>query len=150
MNNLELKTNELFSSQKKRPFVVWVIFISYILSTASTISSYMFFWSGKIQQVPELGVIANSMTVVDYGFSFIMGVLNMIGAWMLFNLKRNSYNIFLSVFGICLLSIVYQAFIKSHSAGLGMIGLYGEMFSCMTAVFIVFYIRKLIKKDVIK
>ena len=135
-------------SQIKRPFFIWLILISYIISAAFTLLSYILNTFHLVPLLEGLETVYNP-TTMDYVFEIIFTVLNLTGAIWLFQLKRKSYYLFLIILGLNLITSAYHLLFKDNLFGIASVSLVIEMFGWLTTIIIIIYIRKYIKEKLL-
>lgn len=138
------------SIQRKRPKLVWVITIFYVISAGWTLLSLALIYSRVIPLNEAQAAYFKSQTFLDILFAIATGLLNFLGAIYLFLLRRAAFYLFLLAFVLGMVMTVYHIFFKNWLAAIGGPGLIGVIIGWGTSVAIIIYARKLIKKDILK
>src|ERR1700759_4831351 len=92
----------------KRPPLVWVISFLYFGSVAWSMLSFLFIFSHVVPVNPVQEAYFKSQGVLDYGLSFVVGALNLIGAITLFRLMKSAFIFFLTAFCIAFVFALYH------------------------------------------
>lgn len=138
------------SPQKhKRPKLVWIITIFYIFSAGYTLLSFVLIYGGLIPLNETQQAYFNSLNIFDISLIIITGVLNLIGAIMLFLLRKFAYYAFLSAFILSMLMIVYQAIFKDWISAIGS-RLIGAVIGWCISIAIILYAKSLMSKEILK
>ena len=82
--------------QHKRPKWVWAISIFYFFSAAYTLLSFYLINSGAVAVPEATKAYLDSLTAMDYAFTILIGLANLIGAISLFLLRKIAYPLFLA------------------------------------------------------
>jgi hypothetical protein len=134
----------------KRPKLVWVITLFYILSAGWTLLSFSLIYSGAIPINKAQEVYFGSQTTIDTMLTLAMVSLNTLGAIFLFLLRRHALHFFLSAFSIGLLMTVYHILFKNWLGAIDRPGLVGALTGWIISISIIFYTYKLIKREILK
>jgi hypothetical protein len=134
----------------KRPALVWLISIFYVLSVGWTIFSYFMIFSGAIPQTEQVKAYYQSLTIIDYVPSLVIGTAYLVGAILLFLLKKPAFLLFLITFGVNLVFTVYQIFATNWLSAIGGPGLCGAIFGYIINIAIIVYSKRLIDKGVLR
>jgi len=97
---------------KKRPGWVWAISIFYFFSAAYTLLSFYLIYSGKIPLQPAQKAYFESLTIVDMGLTVLLGLSNLIGAVLLFCLRRQAFYFLAFPFAAGLVMTAWQILSK--------------------------------------
>ena len=79
---------------KKRPILVLVILIFFLVTVVSTLLSLYLIYVGKISLVDMPGIRFKSLTFIDIGLSLFVGLTNLTGALLLFFLRKQALYFF--------------------------------------------------------
>lgn len=137
------------STERKRPKLVWVITIFYVISAGWTLLSFALIYSGVIQVNKAQEVYFKSQTFLDALITVAIGSLNVIGSISLFLLKRKAFYLFLSAFILSMLMSVHHIFLRNWLAAIGGPGLIGAIIGWAINVAVIFYARRLINHDIL-
>jgi len=135
---------------RKRPKLVWVISIFYILSAGWTILSFALIYSGAISISVAQKAYFDSQNIFDNTLTLVMGSINILGAILLFLLRRHAFHCFLTAFSIGVLMGVYQIIFKNWLGAIGGPGLVGAIIGWFISIAIILYSNKLIKKEILR
>jgi hypothetical protein len=148
MNNQQ--TMDIQPALIKRPKLVWIISMFYIISTGWTIISFVLILSGSISLNEAQKAYFDSQNIFDNIFTIAIGSLNFLGAILLFLLKRHAYYCFLSAFALGILMVVYHIIFKNWLDAIGDPGLVGAVIGWLISIAIILYSNKLIKNEILK
>ncbi len=127
---------------KKRPVMVWVIFIFYLLSIIMTFASLHTF----LQGVNYLNQSHPFWGTADLILSLLVGVLNFGAALELFMLRRLSVNLFIGALVLGVAGTFMQ--INLLGATQGFVLTYATV-GWVVSVAVIFYSRSLLKKGIL-
>ena len=136
--------------QKKRPKLVWVITIFYLISVGWTLLSFALIYSGFIPVNEAQAVYFRSQNTIDMLFTIVIGLLNFGGALLLFLLRRKAFHLFLFPFLLGLLMTVYQIIFKNWLAAIAGPGLIGPVIGWGISIAVIIYARKHAKAGTLK
>ncbi|MBU0744394.1 MAG: hypothetical protein KKE11_03400 [Gammaproteobacteria bacterium] len=136
--------------RKKRPILVWVISIFYIFSAGYTLLSFYLIYTGGIVLQPEQKVYFDSLTFIDIGTSVLVVLSNLIGAVMLFNMRKKAVYFFVLSLIVNLVMILWYVFAKGLIESVGIWGLVGALGGWLTLGAVCVYAKMLEKSGVLK
>ncbi len=96
------------TKEKKRPILVWVIFMFFLVTVISTLFSFYLIYTGKVSLSEISGVNLKSLTVVDIGLSTFVGLTNLTGAVLLFFLRKQALYCFITSLVVNLSAFIWQ------------------------------------------
>ena len=134
----------------KRPTLVWVISIIYVVSAGWTILSFVLVFSGAIPLNETQKAYFASQTIFDYGTTLLTGTANLVGAVLLFLLKKPAFYLFATAFCAGIAVTVYQIFAKKWLGAIGGPGLIGVVIGWGINIAIIVYSRRLISRGVLR
>ena len=134
----------------KRPALVWVIFILYLLSAGWVILSFALIHSGAIPLNEAQQEYFGSQAILDYGAILVCGALNLAGAIFLFRLKKPAFHLFATAFGLGLAVTGYHIVAKNWLGAVGVPALVGAVTSWGISIAIIVYSKRLISKGVLR
>jgi hypothetical protein len=134
----------------KRPKLVWVITIFYLVSVGWTLLSFILIYSGSIAVTEAQAAYFRSQNMVDMLFTVLIGLLNLVGALHLFLLRRRAYHMFLSAFILGLVMIVYQILFKNWLAAIAGPGLFGAAIGWGISIAVIIYTKRRAKAGTLK
>ncbi len=95
--------------KNKRTVWVWVISIFYFFSAGYTLLSFYLIHSGFVSLPEETRLYLEGLSVFDYIFTILIGLMNLSGAVTLFLLRKIAYPLFLiSFISNILMSIIHM------------------------------------------
>jgi len=135
---------------RKRPKLVWVISIFYILSAGWAVLSFALIFSGVIPLNEAQKAYFDAQSIVDNIFTITMGSLNFLGAILLFLLRRYAFHCFLTAFSLGILMYIDHIFYKNWLGVIGTPGLVGAIIGWLISIAIILYANRLIKNEILK
>jgi hypothetical protein len=144
------QTVDIEPALRKKPKLVWVISIFYILSAGYTILSFVLISTGAIQVNEAQKAYFDSQSIFDDTLTLTMGSLNVLGAIFLLLLMRYAYHCFLTAFSLGIVMYVYHIIFKNWLGAIGGPGLVGAVIGWLISIAIILYSKKLIKKEILK
>jgi len=127
----------------KRPAIVWSICIFYLFSAEWTLLSSFLIYSRVIPLNEAQEAYFRSLTIFDYVTTVVIAASNLVGAVLLFRLKREAFHFFLAAFMVSLALAGYQALAKNWIGAIGGPGLVGTVLGWGTSVAIIIYSKRL-------
>lgn len=107
------QTAEIEPVLRKRPKFVWIISIFCLFSTGWTILSFFLIYSGLIPPDEVQKSHFNSQDILVITVTLIMGLLNILGAILLFLLRRHAFHCFVTAFACGILLTVYNMTLRN-------------------------------------
>jgi hypothetical protein len=144
------QTIEIEPALRKRPKLIWIISIFYIFSAGWTVLSFALIYSGAIPINEAQKAYFDSQNIFDNILTLAMGSLNILGAILLFLLRRHAFHCFLAAFFIGALMTVYHIMFKNWLGVIGGPGLIGAVIGWFISIAIILYSNKLIKKEILR
>ncbi|GEM_PF-1327876 len=143
--------SEQVNEKRKRPILVWLIFIFMILGSGFTTLSIISVSTGMIPLEGEMKTYFEQLSTLDYLLTVTMGILNVIGAVYLFRLKTLScYLLSIAlIINICttVWHIISKSWLDVMAAQSG--GLFGMFLGMGIAFLIVIYSFRLKSKKIL-
>lgn len=137
------------AESKKRPGWIWAISIFYFFSAAYTLLSFYLIYSGKILLQPVQKAYFESLTSIDMGLTIFLGISNLIGAVLLFCLRKQAFYFFAFPFALGLFMTVWHIFSKGFIASMPSGGLFGMVLGWAMIVAVLLYTKKLEKLGIL-
>lgn len=75
---------------RKRPFLVWIIFLGYVTISVANIGLMFLLTSGLYDLSPEQRALLAGMSVFDRIIGYILAAMLIVGAFLLFRLKKRA------------------------------------------------------------
>jgi|APCry1669189000_1035189.scaffolds.fasta_scaffold217068_1 hypothetical protein len=127
----------------KRPAHVWTICMFYLLSAGWTLLSHSLIHFGLIPLNEAQEGYFRSLTTFDYGSTIVIAASNLIGAVLLFRLRKEAFHFFVVGLIASLAVTGYQIVAKNWLGSIGTPGLVGVVFGWGSSVAIIVYSRRL-------
>ena len=137
------------AESKKRPGWVWAISIFSFFSAAFTLFGFYLIYSGKIPLQPAQKAYFESLTFVDMSLTILIGLTNLIGAVLLFRLRKQSFYLFAISLVANLSMTAWHIFSKGFIAAMPSGGLIGMLIGWGMLVAVCVYTKKLEKTGVL-
>ena len=109
----------------RRPKLVWVVLLWFLLSAGYTILSFVLIYFGLISVTPEQAAYLRGLSLFDYTLSLGISCLNIGGAVSLFMLRRIAFRLFTIALVASLLVTIAHAITRGFVAALGGAGVVG-------------------------
>ena len=84
------------TSTRRRPKLVWVVFLWFLFSPGFTLLLFLLIHSGVIAVRPEEPAYLRSLSTVDYALTIIIVGLGVAGALSLFRLRKVAFYLFVA------------------------------------------------------
>jgi hypothetical protein len=147
-NQIVSSTNR--EKKQKRPIFVWIISIFYILSVGFTLLSFILMYGGVIPINDAQQSYFSSLSLLDIAPSIIAGFLNLLGAVLLFLLKRYAFHAFLSAFFISMFITVLHILSKNWIDAIGGPGSVGASIGWLISIAVIIYSKSLLNRNILK
>jgi hypothetical protein len=152
LNEEEIDMNLDVAKKKKRPIGVWIIFLFFLFSVGSTVFGYYLIYSGKTTLLPSEKAFFDGLTHIDVVLSLFIGLGNLIGATLLFFLRKRAFYFFATSLFVNLLVFLWYCFSdkgKVFFAAVSSGGLIGMVIALAILIAICLYAKGLEKKDIL-
>ncbi len=127
----------------KRPTIVWSICIFYLISAGWTLLSYLLIYLRLIPLNEAQEAYFRSLTIFDNGSTVVIAASNLVGAILLFRLKKEAFQFFVAAFVVGLALTGYQIVAKNWLGAIGGPGFVGTVFGWGISVAIIIYSKRL-------
>jgi len=127
----------------KRPAIVWTICVFYLFSAGWTLLSYLLIYLRLIPLNEVQDAYFRSLTTFNYVSTTVIAASNLVGAILLFRLKKEAFQFFVAAFVISLAMTGYEIVAKNWIGAIGGPGLVGTVFGWGTSVAIIIYSKRL-------
>lgn len=133
----------------RRPVLVWIIFLFYLISCVQVIVAMFFVAAGGVDMAPEQQAYLARFTVMDRVIGYANAGITLVGVTLLFSLRKQAVNVLALAFALNLFStavvwiktdpaaVTSPTGLLAQALGLGMLGL------------VVFYSWRLSKRGVL-
>jgi hypothetical protein len=138
------------AKSRKRPVLVWIIALFYILSGGWTIISFTLILSGAVVLNEPEQAYFDAQTNLDILLTIIIGAANLSGAIFLLLLRRYAYYCFLGAFSLSILLTAYHILFKNWLTVIGGPGLLGSIIGWLISIAIILYAKKLITNSILQ
>jgi hypothetical protein len=135
--------------RSKRPKLVWVVFLFYLLSTGYTALSYFLIFSGVIPVTPEQATYLGNLSAFDWVITLLTGLLNAGGAIAIFRLRKIAFHLFSAAFAIVILQTLVHTITTNFVAALGGSGAVGALIGYGILLAVCVYAWKLKERGVL-
>ena len=135
---------------RKRPILVWVIFLYYVLSGPFVALSFYLVFSGAVPLTPSQQSYFGNLTPFDFWLTILLGVANFTGAIALFLLRRLAAYLFSGALVLNVLMTIWHAAEKGWFAAMSVSAGVGALFGLVIALAICLYAWKLARAGVLK
>ena len=120
---------------RKRPVLVWIIFLFYLVSSIWVIVAMFFVSAGGVDMAPEQQAYLAKFTVMDRVIGYANAGITLVGVTLLFSLRRQAVNVLGLAFALNLFStavvwfktdpaaVTTPAGLAAQALGIGMLGL---------------------------
>ena len=127
----------------KRPAIVWTICIFYLFSAGWTLLSYLLIYLRLIPLNEVQEAYFRSLTTFHYVSTTVIAASNLVGAILLFRLKKEAFQFFVAAFVISLAMTGYEIVAKNWIGAIGGPGLVGTVSGWGISVAIIIYSKRL-------
>jgi hypothetical protein len=134
---------------QKRPILVWVIFLFYLVSSVQVIVAMFFVTAGGVDMAPEQQAYLAQFNVMDRVIGYINATVTLIGVTLLFGLRKQAVNVLALAFALNLFSTTV-VWIKTDPAALVTpTGLIAQGLGIVIFGLVVFYAWRLGKRGIL-
>ncbi|WP_029459876.1 hypothetical protein [Solidesulfovibrio alcoholivorans] len=92
------------TAPRKRPILVWIIFLFYLVSSVQVIVGLFFVTAGGVEMAPEQQAYLAKFTVMDRVIGYINAGLTLVGVTLLFSLRKQAVSVLAAAFACNLFS----------------------------------------------
>lgn len=89
---------------QKRPILVWVIFLFYLVSSVQVIVAMFFVTAGGVDMAPEQMAYLARFGVMDRVIGYLNAAVTLVGVTLLFGLRKQAVNVLALAFALNLFS----------------------------------------------
>ena len=107
------------SARRRRPRLVWAIFIWYVFSAGYTLLSFALIFAGRVPLSAEASRYLSSLSPLDYTVTILALLLNLGGAVALLLLRQAAPHLFSAALLLNIVSVALHALTKGLVAALG-------------------------------
>ena len=135
--------------QRKRPILVWIIFLFYLISSVQVIVAMFFISAGGVDMAPEQQAYLARFTALDRVMGYANAGLSLIGVSLLFSLRRQAVNVLALAFALNLFSTAVVWFKTDPAAVTSPTGLMAQALGIAMFGLVVFYAWRLNKRGML-
>ena len=131
---------------RKRPVLVWIIFLFYLVSCVQVIVAMFFVAAGGVDMAPEQQAYLAKFTVMDRVIGYANAGITLVGVTLLFSLRRQAVNVLGLAFALNLFSTAVVWIKTDPVAVTSPTGLLAQALGLGTFGLVVFYAWRLNKR----
>jgi len=138
------------SAQTRRPKLVWVIAVLYVVGGGWGLLSTGLMRIGVIPIPPETQAYFQGLSLLDYVLTAVVTILNITGAILLFRLRSKAVAFLAAALAIAILSLLYQLATGALRVLLSTPGSFSMFISIAFSIAIVYYAYRLRANGVLR
>lgn len=135
--------------EPKRPILVWVIFLFYLVSSVQVIVGLFFVTAGGVEMTPEGQAYLAKFTVWDRVIGYVNAGLTLVGVALLFALRKQAVNVLALAFALNLFSTAVVWFRTDPASVIAPTGLIAQAVGIALFGAVVWYSWRLLKRGVL-
>ena len=135
--------------KRKRPVLVWIIFLFYLVSSVWVIMAMFFVAAGGVDMAPEQQAYLEKFSVMDRVIGYANAGITLVGVTLLFSLRRQAVNVLALAFALNVFSTTVVWFKTDQGAVTTPIGLLAQALGIGVFGLVVFYAWRLNKRGVL-
>jgi hypothetical protein len=135
--------NAVTQPPAKRPKLVWVVFLFYLLSVGYTALSFFLIFSGYVSVSAEQAAYFRNLSVFDWAITCLTATLNLAAAISIFLLRKVAFFFFVISLGLSVLQTLVQVFTTNFVAALGGPGALGVVIGFAISIAVCTYAWRL-------
>lgn len=89
---------------RRRPILVWVIFLFYLVSSVQVIVAMFFVAAGGVDMAPEQQAYLAKFSTLDRVIGYVNAAVTLVGVTLLFGLRQQAVNVLALAFALNLFS----------------------------------------------
>ena len=133
----------------RRPLLVWVIFVFYLISSIQVIVGMFYIAAGGVGMSPEQQALLSQFTVFDRVIGYVNAAITLLGVTLLFVLRRQAVSVLAVAFALNLFStavVWYRIDLPAHTSGQGIVA---QLFGIVLFGAVVYYAWRLDKRGIL-
>lgn len=134
---------------RKRPILVWVIFLFYLISCVQVIVGLFFVTAGGVDMAPAQQAYLAKFTVMDRVIGYVNAGLTLIGVTLLFTLRKQAVNVLALAFALNMFSTAVVWFKTDPASVTSPAGLVAQALGIALFGAVVFYAWRLGKRGML-
>ncbi|UJX40549.1 hypothetical protein K9F62_17910 [Desulfovibrio sp. JY] len=136
--------------KRKRPILVWVIFLFYMISSIQIIMGLFFVAAGGVNLTPEQQAFLAKFTVWDRVIGYVNAALTLVGVTLLLGLRKQAVNVLAVAFAMNLFSTAVVWFRADPAAVTAPAALTAQAFGIVLFGAVVYYAWRLDKRGILQ
>ncbi|MGD9609733.1 MAG: hypothetical protein AB7U59_10015 [Desulfovibrionaceae bacterium] len=136
--------------QPRRPILVWVIFLFYLVSSVQVIVSMFFIAAGGVDMTPEMQAALAQFTVFDRVIGYANAAVTLVGVTMLLGLRRQAVSVLALAFALNLFATAVAWYKVNPLETVATKGLVAQICGITLFGAVVFYAWRLGKRGVLQ
>lgn len=133
----------------RRPILVWIIFLFYLISSIQVIMGMFFIAAGGVDMPPEQQALLVRFTVFDRVIGYANAAVTLIGVSLLFMLRRQAVSVLAIAFALNLFSTAVVWYRFDIPANTSPKGILAQILGIVLFGAVVFYSWRLGKRGVL-
>lgn len=129
--------------RRRRPVLVWVVFLWYLVTSGYTLVSFWMIYSGFLPVSPEVAAYLSTQSALDHAGTVVLLLLNLAGAVALVMLRKVAFPLCATALTLSLLLTIKGALSKGFVAALGGAGAVGLVVGCGIGIAVCIYAWRL-------
>ena len=129
--------------RRRRPALIWVVFLWYVFSAGYTLLSFALIFAGRVELSAEASRYLSSLSTLDYTVTILALLLNVGGAVALLMLRKVAPYLFSAALLLNIVSVTLHALTKGLVAALGAGGPIGLILGYGISVLVCLYVWRL-------
>ncbi len=109
----------------KRPKLVWVVFLFYIVSVGYTALSFVLIFAGVVPMAPAQATYFKNLSLFDWAITALLGLFNVAAAIAIFQLRKVAVYLFTASLALMLLQTLMHVLTTNFLAALSGAGTVG-------------------------
>ncbi len=134
---------------RRRPLLVWVIFLFYLISSVQVIVGMFFVAAGGVDMTPEQQAYLARFTVVDRIIGYVNAGLTLVGVTLLLGLRKVAVNVLALAFACNLFSTAVVWWKTDPASVVAPAGLAAQAFGIALFGAVVYYAWRLQKRGLL-
>ncbi len=137
------------TTPRRRPILVWVIFLFYLVSSVQVIVGLFFVTAGGVDMAPEQQAYLAKFTVMDRVIGYVNAGLTLVGVTLLFALRKRAVSVLALAFACNMFSTAVVWYKTDPFSVISPKGLIAQGLSVVLFGAVVFYAWRLDKRGVL-
>ena len=133
----------------RRPVLVWIIFLFYLVSSVQVIVAMFFIAAGGVDMAPEQQAYLARFSAMDRVIGYVNAAVTLVGVTLLFALRRQAVNVMALAFALNLFSTAVVWVKTDPAAVTSPTGLAAQALGIVMLGLVVCYAWRLGKKGVL-